>query len=86
MHREIVESSNLKSLGYDAARRLLEAEFHAASCSAKSGGKCDCESGPLYQYADVPERVYDAVMYAKSKGKAFHNLVEPYYEYERVHE
>jgi len=39
MKRQPVESSNLASVGYDAARQILEIEFN---------------HGGIYQYYDVP--------------------------------
>jgi len=56
MEREIVESSNILSIGYDKNNSILEIEF------IKSG---------LYQYDDVPEYEYQNLMAADSKGSYF---------------
>lgn len=64
MHRRPVQSSNLSSIGYDPASRLLEIEFH---------------SGKAYQYPNVPAHVYQALMAAPSKGKFFSQFIKPYY-------
>ena len=53
MERIPVSSSNIRAIGYDPDSLTLEIEFH---------------SGPVYQYADVPEGEYDAMMAADSKG------------------
>ena len=53
MIRRPVNSSNLRSVGYDPDKLILEIEFH--------------ESG-IYQYHGVPERVYGGLLSAKSIG------------------
>ena len=57
MIRQPVESSNLRSVGYDEESRTLEIEFH---------------SGAVYQYYDVPSEVYQELLSAPSLGKYFH--------------
>jgi hypothetical protein len=47
MDRKEVESSQLKSVGYDAEKQVLEIEF-------KNGG--------VYQYFDVPEHIHRELM------------------------
>ncbi len=47
-------SSNVAEIGYDAPTMTLEVAFH---------------DGSVYQYFDVPERVYQEFMRADSKGK-----------------
>jgi hypothetical protein len=54
-------SSNLRSVGYDAATRTLEVEF-------KAGG--------LYRYLNVPAYVYDGLMSASSHGSYFDEHVK----------
>jgi KTSC domain len=56
MRRHAVESSSISSVGYNAASKTLEVEFH---------------NGSLYRYYDVPQSVYDAWMAAPSKGQFF---------------
>jgi hypothetical protein len=45
MQRQLVKSTNVRSVGYDASIGTLEIEFH---------------SGGIYQYFSVPEAVYIA--------------------------
>lgn len=66
MRRQSVQSSNLRSVGYDAARLILEIEFH--------------DSG-VYQYLDVPERVFNGLMSAKSIGSFFHKDIKDKFRY-----
>lgn len=70
MERTPVASSNLASVGYDAASSTLEIEFH------KSG---------VYQYFAVPQDVYDSLMAAGSKGTYFDQSIKKAgYAYARV--
>ncbi len=56
LNRMSVQSSNLRSVGYDPKTRVLEIEFH---------------SGEIYQYSGVSESEYSALMSASSKGSYF---------------
>jgi len=56
MERIPVESSAIRSAGYSAAEKRLEIEF---------------TSGTVYQYLDVPEVIYFALLAADSKGAFF---------------
>lgn len=49
MQRKPVESSQIVSIGYDAGARKLEIEF-----PGRNG-----ESGPVYEYENVPSEVHD---------------------------
>lgn len=70
MKRQLVESSNLASIGYDAENESLEVEF-------KNGG--------IYQYFDVPENVYDELMSASSHGQYFdRNIKKAGYEFQKM--
>ena len=60
MDRSLVQSSNVRSVGYDAPCKTLEVEFH---------------SGGLYQYSGVPETIYQGFMRAASKGSYFHDRI-----------
>jgi hypothetical protein len=53
MRREAVESTTMRSVGYESKSKILEIEF---------------QSGELYQYLDVPEMVHKRLLRAKSKG------------------
>ena len=54
MHRTNVESSNVKSLGFDREAKVLEVEYR---------------SGHVYQYTDVMPDEYAALLAAESKGR-----------------
>ncbi len=69
MKRISVYSSNLASVGYEASTSTLEIEFH---------------SGSVYQYYGVPERVFQELVDAPSKGKYFHRNIRNRYSYTQV--
>ena len=69
MLRTKVESSNIASVGYDQLDGILEIEFN---------------SGAIYQYENVPYRVYDVMMKADSVGKYFNVHIKSKYNYRRV--
>ncbi len=58
--REAVESSTMKSVGYEATSRILEIEF---------------ESGAVYQYLGVSARVQEELLGAESKGRYFNSEI-----------
>ena len=68
MTRTAVTSSNLRSVGYDPASRILEIEF-------KNG---------VYQYADVPLEVYEALMAAASLGRYFAQHIKDAYPASKI--
>jgi len=65
MERIAVESSNIKSIGYNPNSDTLEIEF---------------SSGGVYWYTDVPQEIYDALMAAESKGKYFGQHIKGKYQ------
>lgn len=69
MLREPVESSSVRSLGYDAANRALEVQF---------------TSGAVYRYLDVPSRVVDGLATASSIGRYVAVNVRNAYRFRRV--
>jgi hypothetical protein len=69
MIRQPVVSSDLRAVGYDAARRILEVEFH---------------SGGIYQYFGVPSSVYSGLLQAGSKGRYLHTFIKGRYTYQKV--
>lgn len=69
MDRLLVHSSNIVSVGYDAAAQTLEVEF---------------QSGNVYQYLDVPEDMYQNFMTAESKGEFFHDNILKEFDYQEV--
>lgn len=69
MDRRPVQSSNLRSVGYDLASQVLEVEFH---------------DGSVYQYHGVPSPVHAGLMAAPSKGAYLHEHIRDRYSYQRV--
>lgn len=70
MKRQPVNSSNLASVGYDAASQTLEIEFH---------------SGGIYQYFSVPPSQYNNLMTAVSLGSYFHHNIRDHYRHQRIY-
>lgn len=64
-----VDSSMIRSVGYDAKSRTLEMEF---------------QTGAVYQYFDVPASVHKGLLAAASKGKYFNNEIRDCYECAQV--
>jgi len=62
MNRTAVDSSQIKSIGYDEGTQMLEVEFRY--------------SGSVYTYFDVPKSVYDEMMASESVGKFFNAKVK----------
>lgn len=69
MKRETVNSSNLRSVGYDRSTQTLEVEFN---------------SGGIYQYSQVPESIYNGLMNAPSHGRYFNHFIKNEYPTMRV--
>ena len=69
LDRVAVKSSNLVSVGYDSASRILEIEF---------GG------GSVYRYSGVPPEEHKGLMGASSHGKYFAAHIKGVYRYTRV--
>ena len=69
MNRTPVDSSNLKSVGYDSQRKVLEIEFH---------------SGGIYQYFGVPLAVYNGLMQASSHGEYHAEYIKESFNYTRL--
>jgi KTSC domain len=69
MRRRRVESTTVRSVGYGHGSRVLEIEF---------------QSGVVYQYVDVPARVYEEFWKAESKGRYFNSEIRDAYEFVRV--
>lgn len=69
MRRLGVESSAIRSVGYDSALALLEIEF---------------TSGDVYRYHAVPPSVHQALMDAESKGRCFVASIRDVYPTVRV--
>jgi len=59
----------MRSVGYDVSTSTLEVEF---------------ENGCVYQYGQVPEDVYAALMAADSKGHYFDTVIRSRYDCRRL--
>ncbi|HEY0139849.1 MAG TPA: KTSC domain-containing protein [Thermoanaerobaculia bacterium] len=66
MRRVPVDSSVIATVGYSPKSKLLEVEF---------------QTGFVYQYYEVPKRVYDALMRAKSVGSYFNRFIRDKYRF-----
>jgi len=70
MKRHHVNSSALNSVGYDHGRKVLELEFR--------------DNKAVWQYYDLPPKVYEKLMSAKSLGKFFVKKIKGKYREEPV--
>jgi ATP-dependent DNA helicase RecG len=64
-----VASSNISSIGYDKEAQILEIEFH---------------HGAIYQYVEVPEKVYEELMSSPSQGAYFMNKIKNNFKYNKI--
>ena len=69
MERQYVESSNIKSIGFDESTSVLEVEFN------------NCV---VWQYYDVPEYIWYEFLNAEYKGKFFNANIKNAYNGQRV--
>lgn len=69
MKRKAVESSTMRSVGYETDDQVLEIEF---------------DSGAVYQYSGVPANVYRRLLQAESKGRYFNDEIREIYSYVQV--
>ena len=69
MQHTPVTSSNLVSVGYEAGTKTLEVEFR---------------KGRVYQYAQVSQDAYDALMKATSKGSHFARHIRDRYRTTKI--
>jgi len=67
--REVVESSSLRSIGYDRRTATLEIEF---------------DGGGVYRYEDVPLEIWQGLRQADSKGKFFQANVRDRFATSRI--
>lgn len=68
MDRELVESSAIRSIGYDHDTQILEVEF--------------TQSNKIYNYFNVDSKVYNFLMHgADSKGGFLRNVIEKTHRY-----
>ncbi len=68
MQRQPVSSSAISSVGYDERSAVLEVEF---------------SSGDVYDYLQVPRKVYHDLLKAPSKGSFVSRRVRDRYEFAR---
>lgn len=68
MQRKHVTSSAISSVGYDEGSSTLEVEF---------------QSGAVYDYFDVPPRIYRALLKASSKGRFLSRRIRDRYPFVR---
>jgi len=69
MERQFIESSMIKSIGYDAQSSTLEIEFN---------------SGEVWQYFDFSESLWYEFESSESKGKFFHREIKNQYSESRI--
>lgn len=69
MDRQLVASTNIASVGYDAPSETLEVEF---------------SNGAVYQYYNVGADLYEQFMQAASKGQFLNTYIKNAYPYSRV--
>ena len=69
MNRQVVTSSTIVSIGYDADSQTLEIEF---------------KNSNIYQYFDLPQYIYDDFVNADSHGKYLAQNIKGYYRYSKI--
>jgi KTSC domain len=69
MERQPVSSSNLASVGYDPNSEALEVEF---------------KNGRIYQYLNVPQSVYEALISAPSVGAFFNANIKNQFAWQQA--
>jgi hypothetical protein len=69
MLRQEVDSSELRSVGYEADTSVLEAEFH---------------SGEIYQYLDVPAELVLELLEAESIGRYFNAHIRSKFKFKKM--
>jgi hypothetical protein len=67
--RTHVESSAIRSVGYDAQQRILEVRY---------------VNGALYRYLKVPPEVMEYLEKAPSKGGFVNTIVKPHFKMEKI--
>ena len=69
MYRTPVNSSNIRSIGYDAQSATLEVEF---------------TTGDVYQYYNAPEHLYQQFLQASSHGQFLNDHIRYNYRYKKI--
>lgn len=70
MKRELVDSTAIKSIGYNEDKQMLEVEI--------------LETGKVYQYFEVPLEEYFDFMDAKSLGEYYNIVIKKKYNYKEL--
>jgi hypothetical protein len=70
VYRRPVESTLIRSIGYDLPSSILEVELF--------------EGNRVYEYYDVPLSVYSRLMCAESKGIYFNEYIKDLYAYAQI--
>ncbi len=68
MERIQVNSSNIRSIGYEASSSILEVEF---------------TSNEVYQYLNVPEYLFQQFLNASSHGQFLNDNIRYNYRYQK---
>ncbi len=68
MKRTAIQSTNVRSVGYDPDKTILEIEF----------------SSGIYRFFDVPQSIYDAFMASSSKGSFFALSIKGRFPHQRM--
>jgi len=69
VQREAVESTTMRTVGYDQTNQVLGVEF---------------QSGAIYQYLDVRPAIHKELMASASKGRYFNREIRDIYTSVRV--
>jgi len=69
MNRTTVDSTNLKSIGYDFDKKILEIEFLTKS---------------VYQYMEVPISIYTKLVKSNSKGEFFYHSIRGKFQFKKI--
>lgn len=65
-----VQSSALEQVSYDDEEHILRAKFRS--------------SGRTYAYHDVPQELYDGLIFADSLGAYFNAHIRDHFDYEEI--
>lgn len=70
MKRHFIQSSAIKTVGYDTEKHIMEIGFH--------------NENAVWWYYDLPEGIYASFMVAESKGNFFVTKIKGNYPEKRV--
>lgn len=69
LEHSAVDSSTIKTVGYDEEKQELHVAFHGSG---------------TYVYQNVPKHLYEAFMISGSKGKFLHQNIRGRYEHGKI--